>query len=90
MWLDLHKSKIKLTGIFVILKNVAYFTQNTSSMAAITLRTIPDEVHQYLLDIQGKTKSEKRVSQYSLEQTVYKIIKEHKELFKRKNSASKT
>lgn len=47
-------------------------------MSAITLRTIPSDIHEYLLDIQGKIKSQKKLSQYSLEQTVYKVIKEHK------------
>lgn len=53
-------------------------------MAIINLKEIPDEILSYLLKIQSKIKDEKKICQYSLEKTVYKIIQEHKELTKSK------
>jgi hypothetical protein len=53
-------------------------------MAAINLKKIPDHILKYLLKVQWEAKSAKRISQYSLEKTVYKIIEEHEELKKQK------
>lgn len=53
-------------------------------MAVINLKEIPDETLAYLLKIQSETKTEKKICQYSLEKTVYKIIQEHKEFKKNK------
>lgn len=46
-------------------------------MAVINLKAIPQDILRYLLKIQGEIKSEKNIAQYSLEQTVYRIVKEH-------------
>jgi len=53
-------------------------------MAVINLKEIPDEILSYLLKIQSQTKVEKKICQYSLEKTVYKIIQEHRDLHKGK------
>lgn len=55
-------------------------------MAMITLRTIPEEVYEFLLETQGKIKVDKKVSQYSLEQTIYKLVREHKDFSSKKKS----
>lgn len=49
-------------------------------MATLTLRAIPEEVLRHMLKEQFLNKCEKKIGQYSLERTVIKIIKEHKEL----------
>ncbi len=46
---------------------------------SLLLTDVPMEIKKYLLQIQGNIKIEKGINQYSLEQTIYKIIKEHKE-----------
>lgn len=48
-------------------------------MTTITLRTVPDDLIQHLLKEQFANKMEKKIGQYSLEKTVIKIIREHKE-----------
>lgn len=48
-------------------------------MTTITLRAIPDDLIRHLLQEQFSNKMEKKRGQYSLEKTVIKIIKEHKE-----------
>lgn len=42
------------------------------------LKQMPDDVYKIILTEQGKIKAEKRISQYSLEQTIYSIIREWK------------
>lgn len=46
-------------------------------MPHITLRQIPDELYSFVVKIQGEIKNEKKTAQYSLEKTVYKILKEY-------------
>lgn len=45
-------------------------------MAAITLRDIPEDVFKIILDEQAKEKQSRGIGQWSLEKTVYKLIKE--------------
>lgn len=42
----------------------------------LTLRNIPPEVYRILLDEQAKEKQAKGIGMWSLEKTVYKMIKE--------------
>lgn len=42
----------------------------------LTLRSIPPDVYKFLLDEQWKEKKEKGRGMFSLESTVYKLIKE--------------
>ena len=49
-------------------------------MPAINLKEIPIDVMKIILREQGKIKSEKGIGQYSLEQTIYKLIRELKEI----------
>lgn len=49
----------------------------------INLKDVPLDVRKYVLKIQGEVKAEKGISQYSIYQTIYKIIKEHKEFNKK-------
>ena len=53
-------------------------------MAAINLKKIPENILRYLLKVQWEAKSAKRISQYSLEKTVYKIIEEHEAMSNQK------
>ncbi len=39
---------------------------------------MPLDVRKYILKIQGETKAQKGVSQYSLQLTIYQIIRDHK------------
>lgn len=48
-------------------------------MASLTLRSIPEEELDHLLNEQLLNKKEKKRQQYSLETTLLKIIKEHKD-----------
>lgn len=48
-------------------------------MSAFTLKKIPQDVIEYILKSQGLIKAEKKIGQFSMESTVYKIIREHKE-----------
>lgn len=43
---------------------------------AITLKNIPEDVFKILLDEQSKEKQAKGIGMWSLEKTVYKMIKE--------------
>lgn len=47
-------------------------------MAVINLRDVPEDVLRIILITQGGIKIEKGISQYSMEQTVYKIIRDYK------------
>lgn len=42
------------------------------------LKAMPDDVFKIILKEQGKIKTERSISQYSLEQTIYSIIREWK------------
>jgi len=48
--------------------------------AALTLKSIPKDVNDYILKLQYLKKVEKGVSQYSKELTIFQVIREHKEL----------
>ena len=41
---------------------------------------LPEKVQKYIYDYQGKMKSEKNVSFYSLDKAIAALIREHKEL----------
>jgi hypothetical protein len=43
-------------------------------MPSLLLKNMPTHIRKYLLKIQGEIKTEKCISQYSLESTIYKII----------------
>lgn len=45
-------------------------------MPQIKLKNPPPEVYHFILKNQGEIKCEKNTSQYSLEMTVYKLLKE--------------
>lgn len=47
-------------------------------MASITLRSVPKDVIQFILNMQKDLKTKKKVGQYSQELTVIQIIKEYK------------
>ncbi len=53
-------------------------------MAGFTLKKIPDDVLKYILKMQGVIKEQKGIGQFSMESTVYKILREHKELNEKK------
>jgi hypothetical protein len=42
------------------------------------LRNIPEDIYCILLQEQGKIKSARKVGMFSMEQTIYAIIREHK------------
>lgn len=46
----------------------------------IKLEEVPTAAYKYVLKMQGEIKIEKNTSQYSLEKTIYRIIKEHEEM----------
>ena len=46
---------------------------------SLLLKNVPLDIRRYLLQIQGNVKVAKGVNQYSLEQTIYKIINEHRD-----------
>jgi hypothetical protein len=46
---------------------------------SMILKNVPDDVKKYLLERQAIMKIERNLAQYSLEQTIYKIIREQKE-----------
>lgn len=52
------------------------FTPNYSVMPHISLKNLPVETYQFILKSQGELKAEKKTSQYSLELTVIKLLKE--------------
>lgn len=58
-------------------------------MASILLRNPKKEILKYILKLQFEAKLSKGVSQYSMEQTIYKIISEHKELTKQPSLSCK-
>lgn len=53
-------------------------------MPQIKLKEIPTEIYQFILKTQGEIKVEKKSCQYSLEKTVFKMLKDLKELVERK------
>jgi len=46
-------------------------------MASLLLKNLPLDVRKFIIKMQGEIKYEKGISQYSMELTMYKIIKEH-------------
>lgn len=56
-------------------------------MASFNLKNIPDDVIKHILKIQGEKKTEKGVGLYSQQQTVFQIIREHKEFTEKKKVA---
>lgn len=65
-------------GIAILYSNFDF--KNITNMAALTLKEIPEDVLKYILQSQGSIKAERKIGQFSMESTVYKIIREHKEL----------
>lgn len=57
-------------------------------MPAINLKEVPIDVLKIILIEQGKVKLEKGIGQYSLEQTVYKIIREFNKIKEENESQS--
>lgn len=43
-------------------------------MACVTLKNIPEEIYNFIVDVQGTVKKSRQISQYSLESTIYKIL----------------
>lgn len=60
------------------------FDPNKPNMPQIKLKDIPTEIYQHIQKVQGELKIEKRTCQFSLEKTVIKIIRDHKELTSKK------
>lgn len=56
-------------------------------MAAIYLKKVPEKTLKFILKVQGDTKSQKCISQYSLERTVYQIIDEFQKLTSKDGSS---
>lgn len=53
---------------------------NTSTKKRkVTLTNVPDDVFTFLLKKQNQIKEQKKVSQFSLERTLYTVIKETKD-----------
>lgn len=57
-------------------------------MPHISLKTIPEDVYEFILETQGEIKVHKKTSQYSLEKTVIKLLTDYKNI-KREKSPSK-
>ncbi len=49
-------------------------------MAEVKLKEIPDETFRFILKTQGEIKVEKNVCQFSIEKTIYKMLKELQEI----------
>lgn len=47
-------------------------------MPVLPLKDMPTDVKNFLLDIQADIKKKKKVGQFSLESTIYHIIREYK------------
>lgn len=54
-----------------------YFIAEMNTPHSLTLRKIPPEVYKFLLLEQSKEKNARGIGMYSLESTVYKIIKDY-------------
>lgn len=78
------KLDLKINEVLLEKNILPNFTQTYPTMPHITLKQIPADVHQHILKIQGDVKVEKKTAQYSLEKTVIKMLKEHKEFTDRK------
>ncbi len=48
-------------------------------MPSLTIKNIPEDVIKHILKIQGEKKAEKGIGQYSQQQAIFQIIREHKE-----------
>lgn len=48
-----------------------------SDKKGLTLKEMPMDVRKFVLKIQGEIKNEKCIGQYSMEHTVYKLLREH-------------
>ena len=46
-------------------------------VTGLTLKKLPIDIKTFILKVQGETKNEKCISQYSMELTVYKLLREH-------------
>lgn len=56
--------------------------------SGLLLREMPIEIRKYLLKIQGQIKVDKGISQYSLQNVVYKVIQKQIELEREVKQAS--
>lgn len=56
-------------------------------MSSLILRAVPDDLKKYLLKVQGEIKS-KKGTQYSLESTLYQIVREYKKIAEKKEITS--
>jgi hypothetical protein len=54
-------------------------------MAILPLPNMPDDVKDYILDVQRDLKKQKKIQQISQPSTIYHIIREHKKLTEKKN-----
>jgi hypothetical protein len=52
--------------------------KDTKKPRQMRLRNIPEDIYCILLQEQGKIKSARKVGMFSMEQTIYAIIREHK------------
>jgi hypothetical protein len=46
---------------------------------AIHMKDVPDDVLKFILKIQGEVKTTKCIKQYSMELTIYKLLREHRD-----------
>ena len=51
-------------------------------MAVINLKEVPEDVLRIILLTQADVKTERGIGQFSMEQTVYKIIREYDKIIK--------
>lgn len=47
-------------------------------MQSLTLRNIPEDVNEFLLDLQHEKKKEKKVGKFGIESTIYAALRDYK------------
>lgn len=69
-----------VTTFLIFFSTFTYNTINHSLFMTLPLKNIPEDIKDYILLIQQKTKVEKGTLQYSQPLTIFKIIREHKQI----------
>lgn len=63
------------------------FVSNYPNMPEVKLKCIPEDTFAFILQTQADIKVEKKTSQYSIEKTIYRMLKEFQEMKKVKRGA---
>lgn len=71
--------------MLVLQKHISLIPNCPSMKKPLSLKDVPMDILKFILKAQFEIKSNKCIKQYSLEQTIYKLLREHKSFPEKKS-----